>query len=91
MNYILNESIKSIIRQVYDVLKQDSRKGDFLNLVKKDLKHCNIQMTEEEIKIYTKTRWKNLVSNKVKLTAFVYLVEENFKLKNTKNIFFLKN
>ena len=88
LNYILNESTTSIIRQVYDVLKQDSRKGDFFNLVQKDLKHCNIQMTEEEIKNHTKTRWKILVSDKVKQTAFVNLVEENSKLENTKNIFF---
>jgi hypothetical protein len=88
LNYILNESTTSIIRQVYDALKQDSRKGDFFQLVQKDLKHCNLQMTEEEIKNYTKTKWKNVVSDKVKRTAFDDLVAENLKLENTKNIVF---
>ena len=45
-------------------------------------------MTEEEIKNHTKTKWKNIVSDKVKQTAFDDLVAENSKLENTKNIVF---
>ena len=33
LHLILNESINSMIRQVYNVLKEDSRKGDFISLV----------------------------------------------------------
>ena len=64
LNYILNESITSTIRQVYEELKNDSRKGDFSQLVHKDLKYCNVKMTEEEIRNHSKKRWKGLVSKK---------------------------
>ena len=40
----------STVRQVYETLKQDSRKGDLVSLVEKDMKDCDMKMTEEEIK-----------------------------------------
>ena len=57
----LRESISSIIRQVYD-----SRKGDFYQLVKKDMEDLDIILTEEEIRTYTKRTWKLFVSKKLK-------------------------
>ena len=53
----------STIGQVYEALKNDSRKGDFSQLVQKDLKYCNIKITEEDIRNHTKKRWKGLVSH----------------------------
>ena len=49
---ILNESTGSTLRQVYDVLKSDSKKGDFEYLVKKDLKDLQISLNEDEILSY---------------------------------------
>ena len=48
LHYILNKSMTSTVRLVYDTLKRDSRNGDFFSLVQKDLIDCNIEMTEEE-------------------------------------------
>jgi hypothetical protein len=70
LNYILNENINSTIRKVYDTLKHDSRKGDFCYLVKKDMDDCKIEITEEEIKNYSKRTWKVFISKKVKEKAF---------------------
>ena len=36
LRYILQESMTSMLRQVYETLKSDSRKGDFVSLVKQD-------------------------------------------------------
>ena len=49
LKYILNESTDSMIKQAYIQLKQDSRKGDFVDLVKKDLNELEIRMEDSEI------------------------------------------
>ena len=36
LQYILKESTSSMIKQVFEALKLDSRKGDFVNLTNKD-------------------------------------------------------
>ena len=38
LKYILNESKTSTIRQVYEALKDDTRKGDFVSLVKRQVR-----------------------------------------------------
>ena len=46
LTYILSESTTTLIRQVYDVLKQESRRGDFVHLVQKDLHEINMDMSD---------------------------------------------
>ena len=75
--YILNESRSSKIRQVYEALKVDSRKGDFVDLIKKDIEEINIDITEEEIISIKKVDWKKYIHEIVKEAAFDYLVNEN--------------
>ena len=60
LHYILSENISSILRKVYDTMKCDSRKGDFYNLVKKDMEDLDIAMTEEDIREHARTKWKYL-------------------------------
>ena len=47
-----------MIRQVYEALKIDSRKGDFVDLIMKDLEEVNIDITEEDIILVKKLDWK---------------------------------
>ena len=47
-----------MIRQFYETLKTDSIKGDFIDLVKKDMIDLDIDMTEQEISNNAKTQWK---------------------------------
>ena len=77
----------SIIRQVYEILKVDSRKGDFFTLVQKDFKECNIKITEEEIKACSKGASKIFITQTVKEKAFSELTEENFNLEIVKTQF----
>ena len=44
LHYILNENTKSAISKVYKVLKSESRKGDFFNIVNKDIKELQIEL-----------------------------------------------
>jgi hypothetical protein len=88
LHYILKETITSTVRQVYDTLKHDSRKGDFYFLIQKDLRECDIKMTEEEIEDHSKKSWKDFIAVKVKEKAFKELIYENSKLEHTKDIIF---
>ena len=45
-------------KQVYETLKLDSRKGDFVYLIKQDMEDLDLDVTEEEIQICTKIQWK---------------------------------
>ena len=61
LHYILKETITSTVRQVYDTLKHDSRKGDFYFLIQKDLREFDIKITEEEIQYHSKKAGKTLL------------------------------
>ena len=54
LKYILNESKDTMIRQVYEALKVDSKKGDFFSLVTKDTRDLEISLSEEEIQSCSK-------------------------------------
>ena len=88
LNYILKEHTDSMLRQTFDVLSIDSRKGDFVALVKKDMQDLEIEISEEEIKSYSKYSWKKFVKRKVREFAFNTLKSQNLKLENTKEIFY---
>ena len=88
LHVILNEDASSTLRQVYDTLKCDSRKGDFYDLVQKDLNELNIKLNDKEIQEYSKSKWKTHISNIIKKNAFQYLVQENLELEKTKHINF---
>ena len=47
--YTLPENKSSMIHQVYDALKEDSRSGDFKALTDKDRKELEIDYTDEDI------------------------------------------
>ena len=65
LRYILNQSKISMIRKVYEALKSESRKGDFVYLVQKDIEAIKKDLSEEEIKNTSKYEWKKLVMEKV--------------------------
>ena len=69
LNHILNESIESTTRQVFETQKEDSTNGDFVDLVSKDKKELNIELSEEEIKSMNKIVWKIFVDRKIKEVA----------------------
>jgi hypothetical protein len=75
-----------MLRQVYETLKKDSVKGDFIYLIEKDMDQLNITFTEEEIQSMTKPQWKKYVHSIVSEKAFEYLKEENENKTKTKHI-----
>ena len=77
LRYILGESTTSMIGQVYSVLKEDGRNGDFVNLVQSDLQGLEFHMTDHEIQYISKSKWIKIVKTKVIQECFKYLVNEN--------------
>ena len=86
--YILNESMDSIVNQVYITQKEDSRKGDFIQLTNEDRVTLNIEYEDDEIKSMIKQTWKKLVKEKVKVAAFAELRKDNSTKEKTKEIQF---
>ena len=79
-----------MLKQVFEALKNDSRKGDFVNLTDRDKSSLKINMTDGEIKVLSKWKWKVLLKMKTKHAAFEYLCEENSRKEKTKDVHFEK-
>ena len=88
LHYILNESTSTMLRQVYDTLKEESRHGDFVSLTQSDKNALNIDILEEDIQLVSKWSWKKYLTEKVREAAFLYLTQENSSKEKTKNITF---
>ena len=77
-----------MIRQVYETLKLESIKGDFIDLVKQDLIDLKIDMIEEDIMNIPKVQWKKFVRSCIEDLALEYLIEENSTKSKTRHITF---
>ena len=84
----MDENIETMLRQVYEVQKNESKAGDFVNLVTKDMSEIEICLTEDEIKKINKSKWKKLVKEKTKNKAFKDLLKENEAKEKTLHIQF---
>ena len=88
LKHILDESINSMLSQVYYEQKRESKKGDFVNMVAKDLLDVGIDMNVDEIKNMSKGKWKNLCKERTKNLAFIELIKEHETKEKTKYIKF---
>ena len=78
-----------MIRKVFDALKAESRKGDFVFLTNNDRTELEINISDEEIQNMSKWSFKKLVKERIKFAASSFLVEENRKRgKKTRDIEF---
>ena len=84
LHYILQESKESMLRKVFNALKDDSRKGDFVNLSNQDKKELNINYTDIEIENTSKSQWKKIIKSKTQIAALKYLSEENSQREKNK-------
>ena len=80
LNCILNRSMESMTRQVYETQKGNIKKGDFVNMVTKGKQELNIDLNEDDIKSRGKEEWKHYVYQKIKQAALEYLNHENSRM-----------
>ena len=88
LQYILKENKESMMRKVFDALKQDSRKGDFIHLTNCDRETLNLNFTDFEIENMSKWCWKKILNKEVKKIAFSELLNENLTKEKTRDIHF---
>ena len=86
LKYILDEPMETMIRQVFEENKKDSRKGDLINMITEDLKVLDLGLKEKDIETYTKSAWNKLVNKKIEKAAFDRLICENATKSKTKHI-----
>ena len=70
LHSILQKNTEELVRRVYDVQKEDSSPGDFVELIKEDKALLNLSMPDEEIKQLKKSNFKSIIRNKIKLAAY---------------------
>ena len=69
LHYFLNQGPNSMLKQVFEALKKDSRKGDFINLTDRDINSLNLNMNHEEIQVLSKCKWKGILKQKTTSAA----------------------
>ena len=75
---------------MYLVQKSDPKKGDFYDLVKKDIEMVKLDLNEEDIETMSKKKLKEIVKTKVNEAAFKHLMKQKLskskmdKIKYTK-------
>ena len=60
LQYILKENTASLRRKVFDTLKEESKKGDFVYLTNRDRQELGIKHTDDEIANMSKCFGKTL-------------------------------
>ena len=73
-----------MLRKVYEAQKQESKKGDFVALTKKDKEEMDIILSDNDIQQLSKRKFKKLVKEKTKIGALRYLNKKKFKKKQDK-------
>ena len=73
LHNILQKDEDELVRRVYEAQRMDPSPGDFVELVKEDMDTLGIIMTDQEIGVMQKERFRKQVKEKVLNTAFAYL------------------
>ena len=76
LHYILHENESSLIHQFLVAQAKNPSKSDWVKTVTNDLQELNIQLNFEDIKNISKSMFKNLVKDKVKIKTFQYLTSQ---------------
>ena len=84
LKYIIDEDMNSMIRRVYEEQRKESIKGDFIHLVKEDLKDLQIEIEDSDIRKYSKAGWNKFINEITEKVVLRKLLEENNTKSKTK-------
>ena len=74
LKYILKQRKNTLLYRFFEAQCENPTKGDWVSNMKKCISDLEINKTFEDIKIMKKHMFKNMVSQKVRKTAFKYLI-----------------
>ena len=80
---ILNKSDSELAKQVYEAQRVAPLPNDWVSQIEDDLQFCNIHLSETEIKMMKRTKFKALVSDRISEEGHKYL--ENLKASHSKS------
>ena len=72
---ILQRSEGELIRNIYEAMKAEPLPGDWYNLVQKDFKELNIDISDIEIRSMVPLDYKSMIKEKMRESAFIQLKE----------------
>ena len=75
-HYILTLDENETVKKIYSKQKEKVSKGDWFDLLLKDLKFVGIELDEKEIKEMSKQEYKKKIKYLVEKAAFKYFTEE---------------
>ena len=79
LHSILQKKEDELVRKVYEAQKADPTPGDFTELLKEDKESISIDLTDNEIQMMSKIKFKNYVKEKIETAAFSYLLDRKQK------------
>ena len=90
LHYILRQDEHSLVYNFFKIQSEYSVIGDWADQVKCDLKSINIDLSFEDIKLYSKEQFRELVNGKIKQHAYKWLLSEKDKLSSAKDLHYNK-
>ena len=83
---ILQKNEDELVSKVFKAQKLFPVKDDFVNQIIEDKEEIGLLLTESEIKFMKKTKFKNLVKEKIRVSAHSYLLQKKEKLSKLDNL-----
>ena len=85
------EQRRELVKAVFHARKEfpSRKKDDWVSEVQGDLKSCNINYSDEEIKIMSKNKFKMIVREAIDLKVMSYLIELQGKHSKSKSLVYL--
>ena len=88
---LLHKPDNQLAKNVFDAQMKFPVKNDWITTLKNDLTQCEITLSESEIKVMKKDKFKRLVNMKVKQLSDEYLIDLQQSHKKSRNIYVTEN
>ena len=75
MHHILSRGKEELIRKIYEAQKRKPVKNDWINIIKRDCEELKITYNESQISSLKKTKFKDIVREKIRTNVFKFLME----------------
>ena len=76
LKYILDENDESIIKIFVKLQLQQPTPGDWVSICLENLTFLNVKADLDDIRRMTKNKFKSLIKEKIRISAFKYLLEK---------------
>ena len=86
LHHLLTSEDQSLAKKIFLKQRENPLKGDFVTIVKSDLKDCRINLTHEEIQNTSKRKFKEIVRESIRGAAFQKLLSEKINLSKGKDL-----